>query len=244
MKYALAIAALLACAPAWAQLQPRTQHQKLDLILEELAAIKAQLGVKPPVAVVVPVVPPGAATPVPVPPPAPTPPPVSGIDYRPFSDMTPQEIQGAFGPFRGQGLPAGWDWAAAFAAGVINPDAAPRPPQPPGPPPVSGLPFDQPAFDWTHPGSWRRFIGPSATKVLAVPTGFDGLVGLFVSAVTENRVSHVRIVVRDGAAIVAENPNANTTGDWLKFQARGGTTYTVTVEGDGAVVSINLVPGG
>lgn len=225
---ALLLAVLLAVAPAWAAAP--SQHtrieNKLDQVLQLLGGTT-----KPPV-----------VTPVPKPPVVVPTPPASAIPYALCRGMTPQDCQGSFGPFHGQGLPAGWDWNAAFAAGVINPDAA-RPPAPPPAPNYTGQAYDQPAFDWNTPGSWRRVVAPG-TKNLAVPAGYNGIIRFEISGMSGGTADFVRVTVLDGARVVATEPMIGVAGGNIRFQAQGGRTYTIYIEGAGAVVSVNLLIGG
>lgn len=121
----------------------------------------------------------------------------------------------------------------------------PPPPDPAGPPagPVStGAGIDAATFDW-QAGTWRRFIAPAA-KTIAVPAGFNGLVRLEVSKLAGNAADFVGVTVTEGGQLVKMDPMIGTAGGNLAFQAEGGKTYTVIVEGPGAVVSVNLLIGG
>lgn len=209
---------------------------RIDLatVKTDVAAIKACLmpGTTPPTVITAP---PVVGTP--------PPPSSSGINYALYRGMTPQEILSPFGPFHGQGLPAGWNWDAAYAAGVLNPDAA-KPPTPPPPAPnFSGQVYDQPAFDWANPGSWRRIVAPG-TKTLPVPPGYKGVVRFEISGMAGGTADFVRVTVLDGATVVAMEPLIGVAGGNIRFQAQGGRTYTLLVEGAGAVVSVNLLIGG
>lgn len=216
MRLALALATLLAITPAAAK-EP-TQHERIEAKLDRVLQL---LGERPPVAVV---------TPVPKPP-------ASGINYALCRGLTPQECQGSFGPFQGRGLPAGWDWEAAFAAGLL------RPPTPTGPVATGGAALlDSPSFDWA-PGVWRRFVAPAA-KTLAVPPGYNGVVRLEVTSLAGGTADFVRVSVMDGARVVVTDPLIRVTNGNVQFRAEGGKTYTVLVEGAGAVVSVNLLIGG
>lgn len=160
----LLIAAVPACQKAQAQVKPRTQHQKLNLILEKLDLLIAG---KPTV-----VVPPAPVTPI-----TPRPPPsTSTIDYSPYVGMTPQEIMGSFGPFQGRGLPGGWNWNEAFAAGVLNPDANRPPPDPANLQGSTGYDPSGSVLPWNPPGSGRylRAAGQSFVFYIDTPAGFVG----------------------------------------------------------------------
>lgn len=241
VRRALLVGVLLAATAAIAQpvakVEPvRTQHQKLDLILQDLAAIKALLSAPRTPPSFPPTTPPATPTPTPKPPPS-----SSGIDYSRFAGMTPQEIMSPFGPFQGRGLPGGWSWEEAFAAGVLNPDAAPRPPST-GPAP-GGANIDAPSFDWSDTGKWLRVIAP-ASKTVTVPAGYNGLVRFEIAKMAGSTADFVRVTVLDGGAVVAQDPMIAAAGGKISFVARGGKTYVLLVEGAGAVVSVNLLIGG
>lgn len=186
---ATAALALTAGAQPVAKVEPvLTQHQKLDRILRDLAEIKAALAVKPP--------PPGPVVVAPPPPPT-----AGGIDYSVCRGLTPQECQGSFGPFQGRGLPVGWDWEAAFAAGVLRG---------PAPPPVvtgptgavpSGMPGATIAGVPTSVLPWNGSTGDgqhvevrTAARIwLTVPAGFTGRRQLDVSHIAPGAPDRVRI---------------------------------------------------
>lgn len=101
--------------------------------------------------------------------------------------------------------------------------------------------FDRAEFEWSNPGSWRRFIAP-VTKYLPVPNDYSGTVKLFVSSTTGNSVDFATVTITDGPKIVAQEL-ANVTAWYINFNAVGGRSYGISVDTPGAVLSINRVVG-
>lgn len=146
--------------------------------------------------------------------------------------------------------------ARAFGRSDTDPRGPPHPPWPnvpaptpvlpgpvqPAPAPIPGDPRFDFAFNWNTPGSYRVFYG-GQTKHLPVPEGYNGRIRLEVTGYSGNSADFVNVIVFDGARVI-EDEKIGTAGGNVQWDAIGGRSYAITVEGQGAVVSLNLLIGG